>query len=120
MNTAEYIAKWDSIKKLRDKLQSGPEPEVFHLITTGHLMASERQEFGFPIMRCAECDAPVDLILNHDPIVWPAKILPPTVWGKDVTVICRTCSFKGLRSVACDKSVSDRTPFDSQINLDVD
>lgn len=93
MTTAEYIAQWNSIKPLRARLRSGPDPEVFHLITTGHLMASEREEFGFAVMGCAHCGTPVDLILNHEPITYPAKVLPPTVWGRDVTVICRKCSF---------------------------
>src|ERR1043166_5757870 len=87
--------------------------ELFHLFTTGHLMAWERQQYGFlPLMMCADCEGiPVDLIWKHKPVSVNhftsaaiqkrqksskrQKPLPGSTWGSDVAVICRCCSFGG-------------------------
>lgn len=84
-------------------------PDHLHLITTGHLMAREREALGFlPQMMCGRCEErPVDLIWRHRPLgknyFKPANVrrrkgrkridIPGAVWGTDVTVICPCCSF---------------------------
>lgn len=73
-------------------------PDYLHLVTTGHLMAWEREALGFlPQMMCSQCQKrPVDLIWRHEPLAMREKqpaVIPGTVWGKDVTVICPCCSF---------------------------
>lgn len=96
MTTEEYVARWESFKTFKQRMSSGPAPSEFHLVTTGHLMASECAELKLgPPMGCAHCDGFVDLIYNHPPVAWPwkAKDNVSTVWGKDVTVICPCCSF---------------------------
>jgi hypothetical protein len=79
--------------------------DIFHLITNGHLMASERAEYGWKQMMCARCEErPVDLIWAHEPIL-PERFvakkgkvikIPSMVWGKDVTVICPCCSILAM------------------------
>jgi hypothetical protein len=70
---------------------------VRHLLTTGHLMARECDELGVHVMLCVHCQGPVDLIARFKPIpeakLRQKRVLPAMVWGKDVTVICRCCSF---------------------------
>ncbi len=78
---------------------------------TGHLMADEREEFGFlPQMMCGQCrEHPLDMIYRHDIYteeqIFAGKhdecgcgkihgtVMPGTVWGEDVTCICPCCSF---------------------------
>jgi hypothetical protein len=108
--TNEYIAQWNSYKSLRERLRSGPTPDQFHLITTGHLMASECKQYGFRPMTCGECrEHYLDFIYNEGPISWPPiKGQKPysTVWGKDITPICPCCSFDGCQHRESQKKVS--------------
>jgi hypothetical protein len=96
MNTAEYLARWNAIKNIGDRLRSGPPPDHFHLITTGHLTKADCEQYGFRQIRCSRCqEHGLDLIWRHEPLKWPIKKIPGTVWGKDVTPICPCCSFPG-------------------------
>jgi hypothetical protein len=88
----------------RDSFPADMPVDVFHLITNGHLMATERAEYGWKQMMCATCgDRPVDLIWKHDPLPTDfftckgkKKIIPGMVWGEDVTVICPCCSILAM------------------------
>lgn len=97
MTTAEYIAQWKSIKGIEARLRSGPPPDLFHLITTGHLLKADCEEYGFRQLNCAHCEERgLDLMWHHEPITWPPKEeIPGTTWGEDVTPICPCCSFPG-------------------------
>lgn len=73
-------------------------PEHAHLLREGHLYSHEAEAHGWtPVMGCATCGLPVDLIWLHEPIdVRTHKgVLPGAVWGKDIAVLCRCCSRAG-------------------------
>lgn len=75
-------------------------PDFLHLITTGHLMAREREALGFQQMMCALCqERPLDLMWLHEPVQFQKRqtkktaVIPPGVSGEDVIEICPCCSF---------------------------
>lgn len=77
--------------------------DLFHMMHTGALMASDCAEWGWRPMRCADCqEMPLDMIYRHGPIPLEdfhgRRVLPGTVWGEDVTPICPRCSFRKLLS----------------------
>lgn len=100
-------------------------PDIRHLITTGHLMATERAQIvpHQPPMMCAICEErPVDLIWGHTPYTVQeltrgkstvcecgkvhGKLIPGMVWGEDVTVVCPCCSVLALLGKCPHRAVS--------------
>lgn len=76
--------------------------ELFHLAHTGALMASEREEYGWHPLLCADCEGPLDLIYRHETVPlggFKDRLLPGFRDGEDVTPICPRCSFKTLKAV---------------------
>ena len=89
-----------------EKIPLNMPVEHFHLVTTGHLLASECKQFGFmPAMGCARCGEPLNLFWRHKPLGEnffarrKGKVVgvPGTTWGEDVAPICRCCSFGKCR-----------------------
>lgn len=77
-------------------------PEMAHLMRTGHLYAEEANALGAPNMRCGLCEGPTDLLwlnpLQPDaPKPNSGHVLPGSVWGKDIAVVCRCCSRPGCQ-----------------------
>lgn len=99
LTTAEYNARWDSMKNFRERLKSGPPPETYHLMTSGRITAEDYARYGWRAMRCADCqEHDLEMFWNHETVTWPPPkgvTLPGTAWGEDVTPICRCCSFAG-------------------------
>lgn len=69
--------------------------ELGFLMEHGHLYAAEAERLGVKPLGCSLCGEPVDLLWLNPTIADPMRVkqlLPGTVWGKDVAVVCRCCS----------------------------
>jgi hypothetical protein len=80
----------------RRELRGMVMPETTRwLLEKGHLYAHEAEALGRPNGRCGLCEGQTDLIWLHAKIPCVADfkgVLPATVWGEDVLVLCRCCS----------------------------
>jgi hypothetical protein len=72
--------------------------EIFHLQHTGRVTAADYARWGWRAMRCADCEErDLELHFMHPPLrleeFTSGRVLPGTIWGKDVSPVCPCCSF---------------------------